>query len=144
MHRLQETAQLPHPPEAVWSLIEPAEHATLVSPRLRRAFHVPGTPHGVGEQQAFTDDDGVTTVVEVVELVPDRRAVTVLVSPAPAVPTRTVHEVLPVVGGCLYTLRLEYDAPAHAQPTEQQEQAWREGAVAHLDAVRRVMQTWSA
>ena len=41
------------PREEVWALIKPAENALLFEPRLTRAFHIPGTPEGVGGMQGF-------------------------------------------------------------------------------------------
>ncbi len=40
-------------PEQVWAFIRPAESAVLLLPEVFRAFTVPGTGPGVGEQQCF-------------------------------------------------------------------------------------------
>lgn len=37
----------------VWDLIRPAENAVLLEPSTVRAFHVPGSPFGVGELQGY-------------------------------------------------------------------------------------------
>lgn len=109
-HRLQETIRLRHPQEKVWSLIHPAEHAPLLAPDVTRGYRVPGTPEGVGEQQALVGLDGVTQVVEVIECTPARRAVIKVVSPAMPVPVRLVYELEPLADGCFYTVRQEHDA----------------------------------
>lgn len=57
-------------PWEVWSLIKPAENAVILEPSTLKAFHVPGTPAGVGEMQGFiTRHDGREhiAIIEVVE-----------------------------------------------------------------------------
>ena len=54
----------------VWNLIKPPEKAPLLHPNIRRGYQVPGTPDGVGEQQAFELDNGIMMVLEVTELTP--------------------------------------------------------------------------
>jgi hypothetical protein len=68
--RIQEAVKLRHSPEQVWALIEPAEHSVVLSPEsVARAFRVPGTPAGLGQQQCFVDLDG--SVVESRDVVCD-------------------------------------------------------------------------
>lgn len=62
----------------MWALIRPAEAALFLDPSIVRAFHVPGTPNGVGEMQGFiASRDGAEHVqlIEVVEEVPEEQAV---------------------------------------------------------------------
>lgn len=47
--RMETIAHYSHEPETIWALIRPAEAAVLLG-HWQRAFHVPGTPVGVGEQ----------------------------------------------------------------------------------------------
>lgn len=141
-HRLQETIRLRHPPEKAWSLIYPAEHAPLLSPDVTRGYRLPGTPEGVGEQQALVGLDGVTHVVEVIEYAANRRAVIKFVSPATPVPVRLVYELEPLVDGCLYTLRQEYDAAPHQGWSATETDAWRRRIKDSLERVRLALATW--
>lgn len=66
-----------HTPAQVWAFVRPAESAVLLAEDVVRAFTVPGTGPGVGEQQCFvTVDDGreVHNLVTVVAEDPDRFA----------------------------------------------------------------------
>lgn len=63
----------------MWDLIRPAENAILIDPTTVRAFHVPGTPIGVGEMQGFiVRQDGRERIamIEVIEEVNGRYALT--------------------------------------------------------------------
>jgi hypothetical protein len=58
-------------PEQVWAFIRPAESAVLIDPSTIRAYTVPGTGPGVGEQQCFVQRENgaeVSHVVTVTEL----------------------------------------------------------------------------
>lgn len=63
----------------VWSLIKPAESAVLLDPNTVRAFHVPGTPVGIGEMQGFIsrrDGREHVSIIEVLDEVSGEYAVT--------------------------------------------------------------------
>ena len=130
---------LAHSCDAVWALIKPAENAHLLDPRMRRGFHVPGTPLGLGEQQAFELLDGTTTVIEVVEYDPNRRAVTRQVSPAQPLPMRVVHSLNPVSSGCRYTFGYEIDAPDGLRVDPGNELAIRSTIREHHESVARIL-----
>jgi hypothetical protein len=139
--RMQEAVRLPYPPERVWSLIVPAENGPLLVPSIARAYRVPGTPEGVGEQQASMDLAGNVTVVEVTEFVPNRRAVTKIVSPPPAVPVRSVYSLEPLGDGCLFAYGIELDTSA-AAISDEGARGWRAGAQDYLGRVREALATW--
>ncbi|MCW2803565.1 MAG: hypothetical protein QOF52_2973 [Propionibacteriaceae bacterium] len=66
-------------PQEVWELIKPAENAVLLNPHVIRAFHIPGTPRGVGEMQGFISRrDGQETIsaIEILQEVTGQYAVT--------------------------------------------------------------------
>lgn len=66
--RQQESADLRQSCARVWALIAAAESAVTLSPTTTaRAFRVPGTPAGVGEQQCLLGHGGDATLIEVVE-----------------------------------------------------------------------------
>jgi hypothetical protein len=66
----QMTESFDHDPETVWALIRPAENSVLLLDT-QRAFTVPGTPIGVGEQQCFIGRDGVVSIIEVIRGKPE-------------------------------------------------------------------------
>jgi hypothetical protein len=139
-HRIQEAIKLWHAPETVWSLIHPAENAPVLNPEVARGYQVPGTPIGVGEQQAFVDLAGTTSVIEVVEYLERRRAMTKYVSPT--LPVRMTHAVEPVADGCILTYAQEYDGPPSHTLTPESAQQWRAGARTYLERVRSTLVTW--
>ncbi len=58
--RLEGSASIVLPtltPEQVWAFVQPAESAVLLDPSVVRAFTVPRTGPGVGEQQCFVSRD---------------------------------------------------------------------------------------
>ena len=70
--RLEGSASIVLPtltPEQVWAFVQPAESAVLLDPSVVRAFTVPRTGPGVGEQQCFVTRDEAgretTTYIEV-------------------------------------------------------------------------------
>ncbi|MBX7443755.1 MULTISPECIES: hypothetical protein [unclassified Arthrobacter] len=65
VHSLHASASYDHDAHTVWSLIRPAESAVFLSDA-QRAFTVPGTPPGVGEQQCFINRDGSVSIIEVI------------------------------------------------------------------------------
>jgi hypothetical protein len=139
IHTIQEVIKLRHSPSKVWSLIVPAEHAPLLSPTISRAYQVPGTPKGVGEQQASTDLAGNTAVVEIIEYVEERRAVTKVVSPPMPVPIRMTYSLEPLGEGCLFAYSQEYEAASNQVRSDDDIRAWREYAQDYLGRVRSVL-----
>lgn len=131
--------ELPYPCELVWAFLRPAESAMVMDPAIKRAYHVPGTPVGVGERQAFEDVDGTTMVVEVIDYEEGRRAVTSLVSPPPEIPTRVINLVEPLDGGCALTLELELDVPTGLEVHPYFEEAWRSSAHAQVERLRAAL-----
>lgn len=111
--------------DRVWNLIEPPEKAPLLHPSIRRGYRVPGTPDGVGEQQAFELDNGIMMVLEVTELTPGRRAVVRMVSPPSDVPFAVSFELTPVDDGCLYRHQIELKLPRGKRLRPGYERTWR-------------------
>lgn len=134
--RYREAAVFPHTCEVVWALIKPAENSPIIHTGIRRGYHVPGTPDGLGERQAHEGLDGTTTVMEVVEYDPNRRAVTCQVSPPATVQSRTIQSVLPVEGGCEYTIGIEIDVASGHETPREYEEIWRAWARDHIGQIR--------
>lgn len=137
--RFVEVAELPHTCDVVWAFIKPAETSPLWQPWIRRGYHVPGTPLGLGERQAFEYIDGTTAVIEIVEYEPGRRAVTMVVSPEPDASNRSVYSLEPVEGGCALSLGSEIDVPAGGRVHPEYEDAWRTTTQAQLDRLRHAL-----
>jgi hypothetical protein len=130
--------------DRVWNLIKPPEKAPLLHPNIRRGYRVPGTPDGVGEQQAFELDNGVMMVLEVTELTEGRRAVVRMVSPPPDMPFTVSFELTPVDDGCLYRHQIELDFPRGKRLRRGYEQTWRAETNEVFDRVRTVLSQSSA
>jgi len=112
--RVQGSVPVPFAPETVEDLLYPAENAPLLDPTLARGYRVPGTPAGVGEQQAFVGLDGTTTVIEIVEHIPGRRAVVRHQSPAPGWSYWSMWTFEPTDDGCILTFANHLDPPSGA------------------------------
>ncbi|MCF3139055.1 hypothetical protein LRQ04_07270 [Paenarthrobacter sp. AR 02] len=98
------TAEYPHSASAVWSLIKPAESATLLSENVIQAVSVPGLPDGPGERQCFFLRNGQIEVIEVVEEIPGRMAVTQALFPPSPVSQRTTYRLDATAAGCRLTV----------------------------------------
>ena len=134
---LSASAQLPWDCETVWSVIKPAETAPLLDPEVGRGYHVPGTPSGLGEWQAFEGLDGSVGRIEVIEYVHNRRAVTV--TRAPGIhPPHVVHEVQPADGGCTYSMSSNWLVPGGGYFSEEGEQEFRARFDEYVERVRQV------
>jgi hypothetical protein len=137
-YSLRETAYLPFSPAAVWAVLHPADLAPLLNPNIVKGYRVPGTPDGVGEQQAFVDVAGGTTVIEVVDGTPGERSATRQVSPKATLPTLSTWEVQPASDGCIVSFQQEMTVSAVSRPDPAAENRWREGI---RDMFRRLRDT---
>ncbi len=135
----RESALLPWSCEVVWALIKPAENAPLIEPTILRGYHVPGTPEGVGERQAFEHDDGTTVTIEVLEYEPNRWAVTRTVSPPGELGGRTIESLRPEVGGCVYTVGRDFEVPSGCEVPATFDEFWRSWARDHIERVRHAL-----
>lgn len=136
---IQETANYRHSVEAVWNLIRPAESAALLGDS-QRAFSVPGTPVGVGEQQCFIGRDGTTSILEVIAEEPPRWAATKIVSPADSLDTRLTYRLDPTeTNGCVLTYGMDFRAPGTAKWSMEFQQQWRANARHFLDRVDQTL-----
>ena len=138
--RLFGAIKLRHPPAVVWALVAPAEKSVLLLPeQVARAFTVPGTGPGLGEQQAHVDHDGQASIIEIIEFEEGRRAVTRSVSPKAPVPMRFVTTVEPLGLGSVLTWGMEFDAPASTMWGKEHQESLREWAMTYLNRVRRAL-----
>ena len=141
---LKESVMLRHSPEVIWSLIHPPENAPLLNPDCQKGYRVPGTPVGLGEQQAFVDLRGKTSVIEVVEVVEFRRAMTRTISSDSPVEGTSLTSIDPVSGGCIFSLTHEYEIPPRTAYSAAQIAEIRQGITDYLERVQRALVTWDA
>ncbi|TPV47751.1 SRPBCC family protein [Pseudarthrobacter phenanthrenivorans] len=132
--RVEEAESYPCDAESVWSLIRSAESAVLLE-TATRAFTVPGTPTGVGEQQSFIRADGSATTIEVVEEEAPYWAKTVTVAPSDNDMVQT-YRIEPSESGC--TLRMSMTATIPAVPgySRLYEKEWRKHMRRYLERVK--------
>lgn len=143
--RLVEAIELRHAPAVVWALVQPAESSVFLSPeKTARAFTVPGTGPGLGEQQAHINHNDQITLIEIIEFEEGRRAVTQLLSPKPPRPARTVTTVEPLGLGSVLTIGMEFDGLARSVWSKGRQDRIRDWATTYLDHVRRVLDAENA
>ncbi|MEZ2388128.1 hypothetical protein AB6813_01040 [bacterium RCC_150] len=122
---------------AIWSLIRPAESAVSLSDAAR-AFSVPGTPTGAGEQQTFIRADGSAATLEVVEEEPPYWAKTIAAAPSNAAMVQT-YRIEPSESGCTLTMGITADIPAIPGFSRLYEKEWRKHMRRYLDQVKKTV-----
>ena len=105
------TAEYQYSPALVWSTIRPAEAAIRDGSDVTHAFAVPAIPDGPGERQCFFGRNGSVSMIEVLEEVPERLAVTQSLFPPEDVSTKTVYRLEPTELGCRLTLETIVETP---------------------------------
>jgi hypothetical protein len=126
-----------HEAHIVWSLIRPAESAVMLSDA-QRAFTVPGTPAGVGEQQCFIGRDGSVSLIEVVGEESPWWATTRTLSPA-APNTRQTYRLEPTVTGCTLTVGIVLEIEASAEWSPAHKAWWQTHTRQYLDRVKEIL-----
>lgn len=133
----QESLTIGHDAETVWGLIRPAENAVLLG-NARRAFTVPGTPNGVGEQLCFIGSDGSVSISEVVGEEVPRFSTARLISPSEADITHS-YELEPTPEGCSLQIGIVLEVRTTGEFVRDYEKAWREHTRQYLTRVARVL-----
>jgi len=126
-----------HDAPTVWSLIRPAESAVLLSDA-QRAFTVPGTPVGVGEQQCFIRRDGSVSIIEVIGEESPWWATTRPVSPG-EMNSRSTYRLEPTSTGCTLTLGTVIELPANEVLAEDADQWWEAQMRPYLNRIKEVL-----
>ena len=126
-----------HQARTVWSLIRPAESAVLLSDA-HRAFTVPGTPAGVGEQQCFIGRDGSVSLIEVVGEESPWWATTRTLSPT-GPNTRHTYRLEPTVTGCTLTVGIVLELQASAEWSPAHKAAWQTHTRQYLGRVKEML-----
>ena len=121
----------------VWSLIRPAENAVLLTDS-QRAFTVPGTPLGIGEQQCFIERDGSVSIVEIVGEESPWWATTRLVTPS-EMNTRSTYKIEPTATGCTLTIGIVMEVPVNAKLADDSQDWWERLTRPYLTRVGEVL-----
>ncbi len=130
------TAEYECEPAVVWSAIRPAEAAVALGVDVEHAFSVPAIEDGPRERQCFFLRSGQIHVIEIIEEIPERLAVTEPVLPPSDVGVRTTYRLEPTATGCRLTLEERVEMPpgfaADEQAMRRQSEAFLAGLAEHL------------
>ena len=131
------TEDYEHDAHTVWSLIRPAESAVLLNDA-QRAFTVPGTPAGVGEQQCFIRRDGSVSIMEIVGEESPWWATARPVTPEGAL-KRSTYRLEPTETGCTLTVGTVMEIPVNADLAEDPNEWWEAQMRPYLNRVKDVL-----
>jgi hypothetical protein len=133
----QATEAFDYDAQTVWSLIRPAESAILLADA-QRAFTVPGTPIGVGEQQCFIGRDGAVSIIEVIGEESPWWATTRPVT-SDKTNSRSTYTLEPTPTGCTLTMGTVLELPAGAHVAEDPQNWWESHARLYMKRVNEVL-----
>jgi len=136
-HSLQASASYHYDAQTVWSLIRPAESATFLSDA-QRAFTVPGTPRGVGEQQCFIGRDGSASIIEVIGEEGPWWATTRPIA-RNGNNRRTTYRLEPTATGCTLTVGAVIELAANSAFASDPNQWWESHIRPYLDRIGEVL-----
>jgi len=111
------SAEYGYSPAVVWSAIRPSETA-MEGNDVAHAFTVPAIPDGPGERQCFFGWNGSVSMIEVIEEVPERFAVTQVLFPPDDISTKMVYRLEPTTLGCRLTIETIEEAPDYLSPNQ--------------------------
>ena len=126
-----------HDAHTVWSLIRPAASAVLLSD-VQKAFTVPGTPAGVGEQQCFIRRDGSVSIIEVIGEESPWWATTRPIASG-EINSRSTYRLEPTSFGCTLTVGTVIAIPANAEFAENPDEWWETQMRPYLNRVKEVL-----
>jgi hypothetical protein len=126
-----------HDAHTVWSLIRPAESAALLSD-VQKAFTVPGTPLGVGEQQCFIRRDGSVSIMEIIGEESPWWSTTRSIAPGET-NTRSTYRIEPTASGCTLTVSAIIELPANAEIAGGADEWWQSQMRPYLTRVKEVL-----
>ncbi|MFE4833922.1 hypothetical protein ACFRAU_04475 [Arthrobacter sp. NPDC056691] len=126
-----------HDAHTVWSLIRPAESAVLLSDA-QKAFTVPGTPLGVGEQQCFIRRDGSVSIMEVIGEESPWWSTTRSITPGET-NSRSTYRIEPTASGCTLTVSAVVELPINAEIAGGADEWWQSQIGPYLKRVKEVL-----
>lgn len=127
------SAEYAYSPAAVWSAIRPAEAAIALDGDVAHAFTVPAIPDGPGERQCFFGRNGSIAMLEVLEEVPERLAVTQSLFPPGDVSTRMEYRLEPTPVGCRLTIDTIMETPDYLTPDQVAMQGFSDSFLSDLE-----------
>ena len=133
----QESETYGHDIQTVWALIRPAESAVLTGNALR-AFTVPGTPSGIGEQQCFIQSDGSVSILEIVGEEAPHWATTRVVTPSES-DIRQTYQLEPTSTGCFLKIGIALEARTTDEWFTEYEQLWRANIRQYLTRLAKIL-----
>lgn len=137
IHNLHASASYERDAHDVWALIRPAESAVLLSDA-QRAFTVPGTPSGVGEQQCFIKRDGSVSIIEVIGEESPWWATTRPVAQN-EINQRFTYRLEPTPEGCTLTLGAVLEVPGNATFVADPNDWWENHSRTYLNRIQEVL-----
>lgn len=137
IHSVQASASYERDAHAVWSLIRPAESAVLLSDA-QRAFTVPGTPSGVGEQQCFIKRDGSVSIIEVIGEESPWWATTRPIAQN-EINQRYTYRIEPTPNGCTLTIGAILELPGNATYAADPNDWWESHSRTYLNRIQEVL-----
>lgn len=126
------SAEYGYSPAVVWSAIRPAE-AAMEGNDVAHAFAVPAIPDGPGERQCFFGWNGSVSMIEVIEEVPERFAVTQVLFPPGDVSTKMVYRLEPTTLGCRLTIETIEETPDYLTPNQAAMQQFSDSFLHNLE-----------
>jgi hypothetical protein len=126
-----------HDAHTVWSLIRPAESAVLLSDAVK-AFTVPGTPSGVGEQQCFISRNGSVSIIEVIGEESPWWATTRPIDQS-EMNSRSTYRLEPTPHGCTLTVGTVIEIPANAEFAVDPDEWWDAQMRPYLTRIKEVL-----
>ena len=134
---MQASASYHYDAPTVWALIRPAESATFLSDA-QRAFTVPGTPSGVGEQQCFIQRDGSVSIIEVIGEEGPWWATTRPIG-QDANNERYTYRLEPTDTGCTLTMGAVIELPGDAAFASDPNEWWESHSRVYLNRIHEVL-----
>jgi hypothetical protein len=136
-HSVQATEEFSYDAQTVWSLIRPAENAVLLTD-VQRAFTVPGTPNGVGEQQCIIGRDGTASIIEVIGEESPWWATTRPLAPG-KMNSRTTYTLEATPTGCTLTMGMVIELKAGDRFAKDPQIWWESHAGRYLNRVNEIL-----
>lgn len=137
IHSLHASASYERDAQAVWALIRPAESAVLLADA-QRAFTVPGTPSGVGEQQCFIRRDGSVSIIEVIGEESPWWATTRPIA-QDEINQRFTYRLEPTPSGCTLTIGAVLELPGNATFAANPDDWWESHSRTYLNRIQEVL-----
>ncbi|WP_454809850.1 hypothetical protein [Paenarthrobacter nitroguajacolicus] len=131
------SAEYRYSPAAVWSAIRPAESAPALDSDVAHAFTVPAIPDGPRERQCFFGWNGSISIIEVLEEVPERLAVTQPLFPRGDALEKVVYRLDPTSVGCRLTVEASVEMPDYLAPNQA---AMQEYSDSFLENIEQLLQ----